>query len=290
MRINRWQIRGGEMAWDRFPLLMGIVNATPDSFSDGGKFLAVDAAVAQGVKLVAEGADLLDIGGESTRPGADPVAADEERARVVPVIERLAKAVSVPLSIDTMKANVARAALAAGAHIINDVSGLQSDLEMVDVARAFRAGVVVMHMQGTPQTMQLDPRYDDVVEELLDFFREREATLTEAGLSREQLVWDPGVGFGKTAQHNVQLLNAIPRFRELGRPVLIGHSRKGFLKKILGKPVDERLFGTIGASLAAAQLGADLLRIHDVAANRDALIAFRTVMAGGVEEPPVDPS
>lgn len=272
-----WQIRGGRLRLGERTFVMGIVNITPDSFSDGGKFLAVTAAVEHAIQLENEGADLLDLGGESTRPGAEPVSELEELRRVIPVVERLAGQVRIPLSIDTTKARVAREALIAGAAIINDISGLRSDPEIADVCREFGAGVICMHMQGTPQTMQQAPTYQAVVAEIAEFFRERQKSLTASGLGAEQLVWDPGVGFGKTAQHNLEILGKIGVFRELGRPVLIGHSRKRFLQKVLGKPVDERMFGTLGVSLALAAQGADIIRVHDVAAHRDALIAYRAV-------------
>jgi dihydropteroate synthase len=257
---------------------MGIVNVTPDSFSDGGAFLEHNRAVEQALRLVEEGAQIIDIGGESTRPGAEPVAVDEELRRVVPVVERLAKQSSVLISVDTTKAEVARAALAAGAHVINDISGLTFDREMPAVCAAAGAGVVCMHIRGTPQTMQDDPRYDNVVEEICRFLAERLVKLEQMGIVREQVVIDPGIGFGKTAAHNLEILRSIPRFRELGRPVCIGHSRKRFLKKLLGRPVDERSFGTVGISVAVALQGAEILRVHDVAATRDAVVACQAVL------------
>ena len=274
-------------SFDRFsrelgslPLIMGIVNVTPDSFSDGGRFLAHEVAVEHALRLVAEGADILDVGGESTRPGADPVPLDEELRRVVPVIERLALKTSVPISVDTSKAEVARLALRAGARIVNDISGLRFDPQMINVCRDHRCGVVVMHIQGTPQTMQIDPQYTNVVEEICDYFRERLETLERSGIDPERIVLDPGVGFGKTAQHNLEILSRIARFRELGRPILIGHSRKRFLKKIFGCDVDEREFGTVGVSVALAHQHIDILRVHDVSANRDAITAHAAVCRG----------
>lgn len=276
--MSMWTIRGTQIPLSDHPLFMGIVNATPDSFSDGGRFLQADAAVEHGLGLVSEGAALLDIGGESTRPGSEAVPVEQELERVIPVIARLAEATSVPISVDTCKAEVARRALRAGARIVNDISGLQFDPEIVNVCRDFGAGVVCMHIQGTPRTMQVDPKYDDVVEEVYRYFAERLDSLTRAGLSAESIVLDPGIGFGKTAEHNLELLAGIPRLRELGRPVLIGHSRKRFVKRVLGRNVDERLFGTIGISLAAAVRGAQVLRVHDVAASRDAWLAFQAVV------------
>lgn len=256
---------------------MGIVNVTPDSFSDGGRFFACEAAVEHALQLVADGADILDVGGESTRPGADAVPLEEELRRVVPVIEQLARKTDIPISVDTSKADVARRALQVGARIVNDISGLRFDPQMIEVCRESRCGVVVMHMQGRPQTMQIEPHYTDVVEEICGYFRERLENLARGGIDAERIVLDPGVGFGKTAQHNLSILSHISRFRELGRPVLIGHSRKRFLKKIIGRDVDENQFGTVGVSVALAQQGVDLVRVHDVAANRDAITAYRAV-------------
>jgi dihydropteroate synthase len=261
------------------PWIMGIVNVTPDSFSDGGSFLASGLAVDQALRLIEEGAQIIDIGGESTRPGAAPVEKDEELRRVLPVVAQLAKHSRVLISVDTTKADVARAALDAGAHIVNDISGLTFDPEMPAVCAGARAGVVCMHIRGTPQTMQDDPRYENVVEEVCRFLGERLAELERQGIAREQVVIDPGIGFGKTAAHNLEILRSIPRFRKLGRPVCIGHSRKGFLKKLLGRQVDERSFGTIGISVAVALQGAEILRVHDVAATCDAVVACQAVLA-----------
>jgi dihydropteroate synthase len=260
---------------------MGIVNVTPDSFSDGGRFLARDAAIDHALSLAEQGAAVIDVGGESTRPGAEPVPLDEEIRRVIPVIERLAPRTTIPISIDTTKAEVARQALAAGAEIVNDISGLTFDPAMIDVCRETGAGVICMHIQGTPQTMQLSPRYDDVVAEISDVFRERIAYLESRGIPRERVMLDPGVGFGKTAQHNLDILSHISAFHALGRPLLIGHSRKRFLKKLLGREVDERLAGGIGVSIALAAQGVEMLRVHDVAAHRDALVAWRVIRNGG---------
>ena len=264
---------------------MGIVNVTPDSFSDGGRFFDLAAAVAQGQQLAADGAAVLDIGGESTRPGAEPVSADEELRRVIPVIAALASATSVPLSIDTMKARVAREALQAGASIVNDVSGLLADPEMESVCAASACGVIVMHMQGTPQSMQLNPQYHDVVAEVRHFFETRLRELTAAGIAAERIMFDPGIGFGKTADHNLQLLSHMGQLRVCNRPLLIGHSRKKFLKRLLGREVDERSSGTLGVALALAAQGVDLIRVHDVASLRDALVAWNAVMTGQIETP-----
>ncbi len=258
-------------------MLMGIVNVTPDSFSDGGQNLDVEQAVEHALRLEADGAHILDLGAESTRPGAEPVPLQEELRRLIPVVERLAGLVRVPLSIDTYKAEVARQALAAGAKIVNDISGLQFDPEMVRVVANSGAGIVCMHIQGTPQTMQTAPAYQDVVRDIANYFASRLAFLQSEGVSPEQIVWDPGIGFGKTAEHNLEILSHVAAFRVQGRPVLIGHSRKGFLKRILGRSVDERQSGTLGVSLALAEQGTEILRIHDVASARDALVAWQTV-------------
>ncbi len=261
---------------------MGIVNVTPDSFSDGGRFLDPAAAVAQGHQLVADGASILDIGGESTRPGADPVSAKEELRRVIPVITALANELQVPLSIDTMKACVAREAIQAGASVVNDVSGLLADSKMSSVCAESDCGIIVMHMQGTPQTMQLTLAYVDVVAEVRAFFQSRLSDLASEGIGAERIMLDPGIGFGKTAEHNLQLLSTLEQLRVEGRPLLVGHSRKRFLKRLLGREVDERSSGTLGVALALASQGVDLIRVHDVAPLRDALVAWHAVMTGQI--------
>jgi dihydropteroate synthase len=257
---------------------MGIVNVTPDSFSDGGQFIDADRAVCHALSLVDDGADILDIGAESTRPGAEPVPEDEEIRRVLPVIERVAKRVSVPISVDTTKAEVARRAIEAGAVIVNDVSGLTGDPQMPSVCARAGAGVVCMHRQGTPQTMQIAPRYDDVVAEIAEYLSGRIKDLEQQGIAHERIIIDPGIGFGKTSAHNLAILRNVARFRTMGRPVLIGHSRKRFLSKLLGRTVDELVAGTIGVAVALALQGTDVLRVHDVRAVRDALAACREIM------------
>src|SRR5689334_17551455 len=217
----RWIARGRTIEFGAFPVLMGIVNATPDSFSDGGQFFAPEAAVNHALRLVDEGAGIIDVGGESTRPGAEPVDAAEELRRVIPVVMRLSEMAGVTISIDTTKSEVAREALAAGAHIVNDVSGLLLDPKMPSVCAEHGAGVVCMHIQGTPETMQESPRYVNAVEEIAEFLRHRLADLEGHGIGREQIVLDPGIGFGKTAEHNLEILSQIARFRQIGRPVLI---------------------------------------------------------------------
>ncbi|MCA9056505.1 MAG: dihydropteroate synthase, partial [Planctomycetaceae bacterium] len=250
---------------------MGILNVTPDSFSDGGQFGDIGAAVEHARQLVADGADLIDVGGESTRPGAPPVPVAEELRRVIPVVARLAGELSTPISIDTMKGQVAREAVAAGASIVNDVSAGLFDPDLLNVCAGTDCGLILMHMQGSPQTMQANPQYDDVLGEVRDFLRKRMAACESLGIARERIVLDPGIGFGKTADHNIELLSHVAELRNEGRPVLMGHSRKRFLYKLLGRETDERLAGTIGVSIALWLQGADILRVHDVAAVRDAL-------------------
>jgi dihydropteroate synthase len=273
-----WSFVGQTWQLGIFPKLMGVVNVTPDSFSDGGQFLDPARAVDQAMRLAADGADVLDVGGESTRPSATPVGEDEEIRRILPVVAELARRTSVPISIDTTKAAVAQRALDAGAVIVNDISGLCLDPGMALVCARAQAGVICMHMQGTPQTMQVAPHYDDVVREVADYLAERLKALEDAGISRERVVIDPGIGFGKTPAHNLALLQNIARLRGLGRPVLIGHSRKRFLAKILGRSLDETTSATIGVAVGAALRGADLLRVHDVRATRDALAASWAVL------------
>ena len=258
---------------------MGVVNVTPDSFSDGGQFLEADAAVEHGLRLTAEGADILDIGGESTRPGADPVGEDEELARVVPVIERLARSGQARLSIDTTKVGVARAALDAGASLVNDVSALRFDPGMAALVAETGAGCCLMHMLGEPRTMQEDPRYDDVVSEVKAFLEERLAFAVAEGIDEERVWLDPGIGFGKTVEHNLELLRRLDEIVAIGRPVVVGTSRKSFLGRLVGGRAEgERLPGTIATNVLALERGASVFRVHDVAQNADALaVAAATV-------------
>jgi len=278
-----WRLRTQvlELPWPganvRRPLVMGIVNVTPDSFSDGGRHADVEAAVAHGLALVADGADLLDVGGESTRPYSTPVDADEEWRRVGQVVHRLARESGVPVSIDTSKATVAARAIAAGAEIINDVTGLEGDPDMVRVAIESGAAVCAMHMQGTPQTMQVAPRYADVVAEIHGYLRRRRDALVAAGIPLERICLDPGIGFGKTHEHNLALLAAAGRFLDLGTPILVGHSRKGFIGKViereLGRPATmaERDAGTAAAACRLAAAGVQIVRVHAVGLVRAAL-------------------
>ena len=262
--------------------LMGIVNVTPDSFSDGGRFLAPAAAVEHGLRLVAEGAALLDVGGESSRPGAEPVGEREELRRVQPVIEGLAAAeAGAQLSIDTSKAAVARAALAAGASFVNDVSALRADPEMAGVIAERGAGCCLMHMLGEPRTMQRDPRYEDVVDEVKSFLLERLEFAVAQGIEEQAIVLDPGIGFGKTLAHNLELLRRLDELVELGRPLLIGTSRKSFLGRLIGSaPGPDLLAATLASNVLALERGASVFRVHDVAPMREAL----TVAAATLSE------
>jgi dihydropteroate synthase len=256
--------RHGTMRLGRRTLLMGIINVTPDSFYDGGKRFDPAKAVADGIGLVEAGADIIDVGGESTRPGAPPVSAEEEIQRVLPVVQGLRRTVKIPISIDTYKARVARAALAAGADIVNDISALRFDPEMAALLAAEKVPVVLMHMQGTPQTMQAEPRYNNVLREVQDFLAARASFALEAGLERDHIILDPGIGFGKTLDHNLTLLRGLPVLASLGHPLLIGASRKTFIGKILDVKPEERLEGSLAAAVAAVFGGAHIIRAHDV--------------------------
>jgi len=257
------------------PLIMGVVNITPDSFSDGGSFATASTALAHARRLVDEGADLVDIGGESTRPGAGGVALEEERRRVLPVLEQLAGG-TVPVSIDTQKPELMREAIAAGASMINDVNALQAPGAIAAVAQSGVA-VCLMHMQGTPADMQTDPHYDDVVAEVLEFFGERMRAAHAAGIAPDRIVLDPGFGFGKTLEHNLELLRRLDRFNTTGAAVLAGLSRKGMLGRLTGREVDDRVYASIAAALIAVEKGARIVRVHDVAATRDALAVWTAV-------------
>lgn len=260
------------------PRVMGIVNVTPDSFSDGGRHDTVAAAVAHGLKLAAEGADLLDVGGESTRPGAGAVSLEDELARVIPVVERLARETALPISVDTSKPEVMRAAVAAGAGMINDVYGLRRE-GALDAAASLGVPVVLMHMLGEPGSMQDAPHYDDVVGDVHRFLAERLFACEMAGIARKNLVVDPGFGFGKTLEHNLLLLRQLARLGDLGVPVLAGLSRKRSLGDITGRGVDERVFASVAAAMLAAEYGARLVRVHDVAATVDAMKVWAAVAA-----------
>lgn len=253
-------------------LIMGILNVTPDSFSDGGRYTTVEAAVAHAEKLVEEGADILDIGGESTRPGADPVPLEEELRRVIPVVQAVRRALpEVCLSVDTYKARVAAEALEAGADMINDVSALRFDPEMASVAAEWDVPVVLLHMKGTPKTMQRNPTYRDVVREIREFLEERIEFAVSQGISREKVLVDPGIGFGKRPEHNTEILQRLEELRELGRPLLLGTSRKSFLGALTQRPVEERLEETIASVVVGVLHGADIVRVHDVGPLKHAL-------------------
>ena len=265
-----WDCLGRRIAFDRRPLIMGILNVTPDSFSDGGQFVDPAAAIDRGLALIRDGADMVDVGGESTRPGAQPVAVAEELARVIPVIAELARQTDALISVDTVKSQVAEAAIRAGAHIVNDVSALEADPHMAQVAKDTQAGVVLMHRQGSPATMQVAPAYDDVVADIRAYLARRLDALAAFGLSPDALAIDPGIGFGKTAEHNIRLLASLATFRSLGRPLLVGLSRKRFLESMTGRPVNERLAGSLAALCWCIGQGADIMRVHDVKESRDA--------------------
>jgi dihydropteroate synthase len=286
------EIGGRRFDWGSRTYVMGIVNVTPDSFSDGGDFLNAEAAVAHALELVDEGADILDVGGESTRPGAEPVAAEEELRRIVPVLEGLVGAPGfaereVQVSIDTSKAVVARAALARGASLVNDVTALRGDPDMAEVIARSGADCCLMHMLGEPRTMQADPRYEDVVGEVRQFLAERVAFAEAAGIARERIMVDPGIGFGKTEAHNLELIRRIGEVVSLGLPVAIGSSRKGFLGRILGRArgrgesvaACDRLAGTIVTNVLALARGASVFRVHDVGPVRDSLAVAAATLA-----------
>lgn len=261
-----------KIAWNNFCLdftkktcIMGILNVTPDSFSDGGVHFDKPAAIDSAFQMIEDGADVIDIGGESTRPGADPVPLDEELRRVIPVIEALSSKVNIPLSIDTYKAEVARNALAAGASIVNDISGLRFDPDMPEVVADHEVPVVVMHIKGTPRDMQVDPVYDALIPEIMGYLRESIELAEKAGVDRDMIIIDPGIGFGKTFSHNLEIINNLDRFTTLGTPLLVGPSRKAFIGRILGDaPAGERVEGTAAAVAVSIMKGADIVRVHDV--------------------------
>lgn len=259
-----WHCGSYRLNYARRPLIMAILNMTPDSFSDGGLFFNPDRAVEQALRMEAEGADLIDIGGESTRPGAAPVSAEEEIGRVVPVVEQLAKRLAIPISIDTTKSEVAKRAVEAGASIINDVSGFTRDPKMLTVAADGKSGLVIMHTKGTPQTMQRHPRYRDLIGEIFRFLIERIDAAVAHRIPRNRIAIDPGIGFGKTANHNLKILHRLGDFADLGAPLLVGPSRKSFIGRILDLPPSERLEGTAAAAAIAVFQGARIIRVHDI--------------------------
>ena len=281
--MHRWHHKRAPIAGLDFtkPVIMGILNVTPDSFSDGGAFQAVDIAVQHGKAMQAAGANIIDIGGESTRPGADLVPADVEISRVAPVIARLVAEMNAPISLDTRKAEVAQAGLKVGAGIINDVSGFTFDRELMPTCAKHNAPVCVMHAQGDPKTMQVNPQYDHVVADVYDFLETQIDRLVACGVSRSQIIADPGIGFGKTLDHNLQLLNQIGVFHSLGVPILLGVSRKGMIKTIGNAPnAQDRMAGSIAVALAALEQGVQIFRVHDVAETKQAFALWQAVQTG----------
>jgi len=259
---------------------MGILNVTPDSFSDGGLYFDLDRALERAYSMVEAGADIIDVGGESTRPGSDPVPLEEELRRVLPVVERLVRELKVPISVDTYKAEVARQALERGATLINDITGLRGDPRMPEVVARFGCPVVVMHIKGTPKNMQENPTYEDVVAEVKEYLLEGIRLAEEAGLSREKIIIDPGIGFGKTVEHNLEILRRLKEFKALGQPLLVGTSRKSFIGKILNLPVNERLLGTVATVALSIAGGADIVRVHDVGEMKQVVQMADAVVRG----------
>lgn len=267
-----WKIAGRTVDLSQHSIIMGVLNVTPDSFSDGGEFFTAEKAIEHGARMAAEGAQIIDVGGESTRPGAQPVSAEEELARVLPVIAKLRERIPAFISIDTTKAVVARAALEAGASIINDVTGGRADPQMMKLAGEKKAAIILMHMQGTPQTMQTDPHYADVVAEVADFFRQQYVSALECGIDCMAIAFDPGIGFGKTVEHNLALLADLPRLRVHNRPMVVGVSRKSSLGKMIDSAeMSDRLAPTIAFTALLRERGANVLRVHDVKENAAAL-------------------
>ena len=277
---SQWIARDRQWALSERPILMGVINVTPDSFSDGGRFPDPEAAVAHGLALIGQGANIVDVGGESSRPGSEPVPAEEELNRTIPVVEGLV-AQGAAVSIDTTKAAVGEAALAAGACIVNDISAGRLDSALPATAAQHGAGYIAMHMQGTPKTMQSAPEYEDVVAEVCAFLEERVEALTAAGIARGAIAVDPGIGFGKTLDHNLALLARIDRLVDLGLPVVIGCSRKSFIGNVTGAETGDRLPGTLAAHLWAWARGVQILRVHDVAEARQAAAVWQAIHAGG---------
>jgi dihydropteroate synthase len=266
----------------RKTLIMGVLNVTPDSFSDGGHYFSREQAIKQALNLVAEGADIIDIGGESTRPYAEKVSLDQEMERVIPVIEELSQIVNVPISIDTYKAKVAHAAVNAGASIINDISALRFDPDMVSVAKASGVPLILMHMRGTPGSMQDNPVYDDLMGEIIDFFREAVNRAAKTGIPENMIILDPGIGFGKNFNHNLMIIRDLRTLADLGLPVLLGSSRKAFIGKILDKPPEERDTGTMATVAAGILNGAHIVRVHNVRMAKDTVSIVDSIMAGTV--------
>jgi dihydropteroate synthase len=275
-----WKIAGRAVDLSRRGMIMGVLNVTPDSFSDGGEHFSTDTAIARGLQIAADGAQIIDIGGESTRPGAKPITAAEEAGRVLPVIEKLREKMDAFVSIDTSKAEVAGAALEAGASIVNDVTGGRGDVEMMPMIARREAAFIIMHMQGTPLTMQVAPHYLDVVAEVTDFFRQQYARALECGIDAMAIAFDPGIGFGKTLEHNLELLGNLERLRLEDRPLVVGVSRKSFLGKLIGSSsMSDRLAPTVALTALLRARGAEILRVHDIKENVAALRAVEAVLA-----------
>lgn len=281
-----------KITWQSFSLdfskktyLMGILNVTPDSFSDGGQYFDKSAAIKRACQMVEEGADIIDIGGESTRPGSEPVPLQEEIARTIPVIEEISKKIKVPVSIDTYKAEVAKRALDVGASIVNDISGLRFDSEMPKVASQYKVPVVIMHIKGTPKNMQVNPQYEALIPEIMDYFRESIRLAVESGIAEDKIIIDPGIGFGKTLDHNLEIIKNLHEFTLLEKPLLAGVSRKAFIGKILGDaPASERLEGTAAAVAISILNGANIIRVHDVKEMKKVALVADAVKRGRVEK------
>jgi dihydropteroate synthase len=279
MRARIWKVGDRVFNVSRQGLIMGVLNVTPDSFSDGGRFFAVEKAIEHGVRLAAEGADIIDIGGESTRPGAEPVAAGEELRRVIPVIEKLRAKIDVPVSIDTSKAELARAAIHSGASVVNDVTGGRGDEGMLPLIAETKSAFIIMHMQGTPRTMQNRPQYEDVVSEVADFFRQQYARAIGCDIDPMAIAFDPGIGFGKTLDHNLELLAQLERLRANDRPLVVGVSRKSFLEKLANSPeMKDRLAPAVALTALLRVRGADVFRVHDVKENVSALRVTEAIL------------
>ena len=274
-----WKIDGRVVDLSRHGMIMGVLNVTPDSFSDGGEFFSIDKAVARGLEIAAEGARIVDLGGESTRPGAEPVSVEEELRRVIPVIEKLRDKIDIFISIDTSKSEVATAALDAGVSIINDVTGGRGDEKMLPLAAKRNAAFIIMHMQGTPRNMQVSPHYDDVVSEVADFFLQQYIRALECGIDPMAIAFDPGIGFGKTFEHNLELIGKVGALRVQERPLVVGVSRKSFLGKLVGSSdLNDRLAPTVALTSLLRSRGANIIRVHDVKENVDALRVTEAVL------------
>ena len=279
MGATLWKIAGRVVDLSRHGMIMGVLNVTPDSFSDGGKFFAAEKAVEHGLKMAVDGAHIIDVGGESTRPGAEAIAAEEELRRVIPVIEKLRAKIDIFISIDTSKAAVARAAIEVGASIVNDVTGGRGDTEMMPLVAKSQAAFIIMHMQGNPKTMQVEPRYDDVVSEVADFFRQQYARALECNLDPMAIAFDPGIGFGKTLEHNLELIDNLGALRVDERPLVVGVSRKSFLAKLIGSSnMSDRLAPVVALTPLLRARGADVFRVHDVKENANALRVTEAIL------------